>query len=108
EMTVTAPGTNDDCRAGGFACGRLVKLNARNVFGIIALCARRGSRPEGNWCRLTRSLGGRLIRILDGRGAEDAERNEEQRWICHHNFNHSASLFMFDDFDPSERIWGKP
>src|SRR5882672_4111662 len=89
-MSVTAAGTDDDRRAGGFIGGRLIKLDARNVFGRVALRARRAVCPEGNRRRLTRSLSRGLIQVLSEGGGEYADRKQEQSKICHYEFHHSA------------------
>src|SRR5262249_38418232 len=99
EASVTAAGTNDYRRAGGFVGGRLIKLDARNVFGRVALRARRARRPERNRRRLTGSLSRRLIRVLSERGREFADRKQEQSKNCHHEFHHLASLLKLEYFD---------
>src|SRR5262245_17471881 len=88
EMSITAAGTDDDRRAGGFIGGRLIELHARNVFRSLALRARRALLPQGNRRRLVRSLGRRLIRVL----SKYTDGEQEQSKICHHEFHHSASL----------------
>src|SRR5262245_20741943 len=89
---VTAAGTNDDRRAGGLVGGRSIELYARDVFGLIALCARRATCPEWNWRRSTRSLCRGLIRILSERGGDDADWNQEQCGFYRYKFHHSASV----------------